>query len=171
MELIKKSLCESYIDYQPLLANLSYIKTILISAGNCGLYELDAALLILKNLFYDPGEWYNQTVNPPISCFKELPLYYNSKCTCKMVYWMPNINHCVQAAADLANGGPYMITSFVELANLFAKFLGMVAINPQPYSIKDVLDVINAFCDILKQRIIIDSILMKSLLTISNIQC
>lgn len=170
MELIKKSLCESYIDYQPLLSNLSYIKTTLLTF-ECKLDEMDATLQILKDLFYDPGQWYNQTVDPPMSCFKELPIYYHTKCSCKIVYWLPNINACVQAAADLANGGPYEITSFVELANLFAKFLGNIAINPYPYTIKDVLDIINAFCDILKQRIIIDNILMKNLLTISNIEC
>jgi hypothetical protein len=171
MELFKKSLCDSHIDYQPLLANLGYIKSILTSAGACSLSSLDPALLILKDLFYDPGQWYNQTVVPPMSCFTELPIYYYTKCACKLVYWIPNITPCTQAAADFANGGPYEITSFVELANLFAEFLGKISINPYTYTIKDVLDIINAFCDILKQRIIIESMLMKNLLTISNVQC
>ena len=64
MELIKKTLCDSYIDYQPLLSNLSLVKTIFITTGNCTLYEMSAALKILEELFYDPGQWYNPNTNP-----------------------------------------------------------------------------------------------------------
>ena len=101
----------------------------------------------------------------------ELPIYFYTKCACDLIYWVPNINHCIQEAADLANGGPYEITSFVELANLLAKFLGQVAINPYGHTVKELLDVINALCDIIKQRVIIESILMKNLLSMSSTQC
>ena len=167
MELFKKSLCDSYIDYQPLLSNLAYIKTILLSGDACKLSPTDQALLILKDLFYDIGQWYKQTVDPPISCFKDLPIYYNTKCGCKIVYWVPNINDCVQKVADTINGEPVEITGFKQLADLFASYLGYIAMYPDGHTIQEVLSIINAFCDILKQRIIIDNTFIKNLLNVS----
>ena len=173
MELAQLSLCDSVVDYSNLLSTLNLVKNIIRSDNNGNLIQFDPGVQILVKLFYGTapsvaGIWYNWTPaeGPPAegqSCFKELNIYYFEKqCGYFFTPWLPIIDKCTQEALDIANGGPYVVTSWKKAVDLLASYLGLAANSLAPYSLQNVLKVLKALCDLIKQREYIDKILSKS---------
>ncbi|QKF94770.1 NHl repeat unit of beta-propeller protein [Fadolivirus algeromassiliense] len=90
----QQSLCKK-VNYESLLASLSMVKTILECDVSNYVNLNSPAISILTNLFGPSGEW----LNPTMSCFDDLTLYYNNKaCGSTGIVWEPIITECMEDA-------------------------------------------------------------------------
>jgi hypothetical protein len=125
------------------------------------------------------------------SCFRDLNLYYNEKdCGISPCEWKVICNPCIEEAQNLTGLFPTESLcedlSFSEMANAFARYLGCLpggeddqkylanlGGNQKPFDgknepLEDVLKVLDALCDIVKQKATFKRILHKASLTITD---
>lgn len=175
MELAQRSICDLKLDYERLLHNIGLIKC-LIKCDNCNLRINDPGVDILHNLFDDPNGWYDIGGGPDgldVSCFDELYIwYFNKGCDPISIPWLPCICECTQEAIDLATDTVppphYQITSWKMAVDIIAKWLGEASQHPDTTNYYDTLKMIDAICDLIKQRIYIEKILTKYVLTVDD---
>jgi hypothetical protein len=123
----------------------------------------------------------------PYTCFGNFSIYFYSKaCGFDNSQWGPTIDACIIEAITIAfeglggvDGataptldsytGPFIniseYTGFKDIAELLSAYLGS-GITTE--TLEDILNVISAFCDMLKQRVSIGRILNKTALTIGD---
>lgn len=119
------------------------------------------------------------------SCFNDLNVYYHNKdCGFNSCPWNPTIDlsgdhpDCIKSALDKL-GVPTDDLSFKTVIDEMAKFLGAVGSNASycqgvnndgnvikaPHTLECVLIVLKALCEILKQRVVLDRVLRKTIIT------
>ena len=195
--LIIKTINSDCTNYESLLPSLVMIKTTLECDSNGMITGIGYD--IIKKLFHNghchkkPNGWFDfEFICDKLhiySCFKNKKIYYNKlvidyesessssccephKCQQKILYklcyykWKPQKSICIKKALKITGKCPNKLNTFKEIVNVFIFYLAYDTLNK---SYDDILEVINALCDIIKQRIFLDKILKKKLITTFDI--
>ena len=182
-ELIQRSLCDEGPDYASLAASLAIIST-LINCDSDGKLQKNTGYDILKKLFLsgnngeDPKLWFDVEdadcdrcgCIKYFSCFDERIIYYYSKdCNIKSYPWKPKPDPCIEKAICLVlekfKELPRPLETFKELADGVVLYLAYCL---DLESVDNLLTMINALCELIKQRVYFDRMLRKSLITTSK---
>lgn len=173
MELAQRSLCKSNVNYQYLLNTLILITNIIQGDPDGTIIMTDPSVIIIIKLFYGivtptlvHGIWYDQTVNPIVSSFIDLDIYYHNKnCEYGSEIWQPIMNNTISNSLVIV-GAPNAKT-FKEITDAFAFWLGNIN---DSYELEIVLQIIESFSEVLNQRIEIDRILFKTVVLLNDLE-
>ena len=181
-DLIQRSLCDEGPDYTSLAASLATIKN-LICCNSDGLLEQNTGYEILKKLFLsgndgeEPNAWFDVEDDTCgrcghlkyFSCFDDRIIYYYGKdCKIKCKPWKPKITPCIENAIELVLEKYEELCdleTFKELADAVVLFIAH-GLDTEQW--EDILTMINALCELIKQRVFFDKTLRKSLISDST---
>jgi hypothetical protein len=185
-ELILKSICDDGPDYEGLLASIGILKPLLDCDSN-GKIKEGPGIDILKKLFLsgnngcDPNIWFDldecchhkdkEECDCIVffSCVDERYIhYYDKKCKIVCKAWKPQITDCIERAIDKVIEKfphyPTQICTFKEIVNGFLLFIA-TGLKEDCLDYQELHVVLIALCDVLKQRIYLDKLLHKALVT------
>ena len=182
-ELIQRSLCNEGPDYESLSASLVIILNLLNCDSDCKL-EKNTGYDILKKLFLsgnngeDPNLWFDVEdadcdrcgCIKYFSCFDERIVYYYTKdCNIASYPWKPKPDPCIEKAVLLVlekfEELPRPLETFKEITDGVVLYLAYCL---ELESFTNILTMINALCELIKQRVYFDRMLRKSLITTSK---
>lgn len=176
-KILAKDVHNTYQQYEALLSSLNIVKNLLRCDHN-GKFVKGPAYDILKELFDSgndgckPNMWFDvhTTCNDELcyySCFEDRIIrYYNKKCRSKKTLWKPEITACIENALDIIREKiDSCPCTFREIMDLLVLYL-MCSIECIEFD--EIVIIMIAMCDLLKQVIYYDRIVKKSAATICD---
>ncbi|ARF09421.1 hypothetical protein Indivirus_1_44 [Indivirus ILV1] len=178
IELLQKSLNSDCNNYEDLLQSLVVTKTTLECDSN-GKIKKSIGYDIIQKLFKSgyvgnkPIEWFDYEIKEDkifiYSCFKDKKLYYyklndcKNKCETTYSKWKPEKTCCINDVLNMIDKCSHKLKTFKEISNAFSFYLAHDTLDK---NFIDIISTIDAFCDLLKQRLYLDKILKKNIISI-----